>query len=245
MRSTKRLIMRRAAGCALGFALVGPVAGAGQAPGLREVRSWGAGGIGGILGVPVGEFRNYVSLAGGVGGSFAVNLDRAGAVSLRVDAAYLTYGHENRPVFLSGTGGLVSLNMGTDFFIASLRAGPQLTLGQGRVRAYGFGTMGASYFATRTALTDGGCGCYDLASTTNYDDGALSLAGGGGLLIDLSRGRHPVSLDLGASYVRNGQVSYLREGSIVENPDGSLTLSPVQSAADLVVLQLGVSIGLR
>jgi len=246
MRRIRKAIVRRAAGIVLGLSLAGAVTGAGQAPrGLREVRSWGTGGLGLVVGLPVGQFRSFVDVAGGVAGSFAVNLDGRGAVALRFDGAYLQYGNEDRPLALAGSGGLVSLDMNTSFFIASLRAGPQLMLGQGRVRAYGFGTIGVSYFATRTALTDYGCGCYDLAGTTNYDDGALSLAGGGGLLIDLSRGRHPVSLDLGASYVRNGQVSYLREGSIVENPDGSFTLQPVRSDANLVVLQAGVSVGLR
>jgi hypothetical protein len=212
---------------------------------LREVRPWGMGGLGLVVGLPVGQFGSFVNVAGGVGGTFAVNLDARGAVALRFDGAYLQYGNENRPVSLSGTGGLVGLNMSTDFFIASLRAGPQFTLGRGRVRPYGFGTIGVAYFATRTSLNDYGCGCYAVASTTNYDDGAISLAGGGGLLIDLSRGRHPVSLELSASYVRNGQVSYLREGSIVENPDGSFTLQPVRSEAHLVLLQAGVSIGLR
>src|SRR6266571_2850091 len=167
----RKTIVRRAAGLVLGLSLAGAVTGAGQAPpGLREVRSWGTGGLGLVVGLPVGQFRSFVDVAGGVAGSFAVNLDGRGAVALRFDGAYLQYGNEDRP---------------------------------------------------------------------------LALAGGGGLLIDLSRGRHPVSLDLGASYVRNGQVSYLREGSIVENPDGSFTLQPVRSDANLVVLQAGVSIGLR
>jgi hypothetical protein len=242
MRRIRMTLMRRAAGLVLGLSLTGAAAGAGQ---LREVRSWGMGGLGLLVGLPVGQFRSFVDVAGGLGGSFVVNLDRSGAVALRFDGAYLQYGNENRPISLAGTGGLVGLNMSTDFFIASLRVGPQVVLGTGRVRTYGFGTIGGAYFATRTSLGDYGCGCYNLASTTNYDDGALSLAGGGGLLIDLSRGRHPVSLDLGASYVRNGQVSYLREGSIVENQDGSFTLRPVRSDANLVVLQAGVTIGLR
>jgi hypothetical protein len=244
MRRIGNLTARRAAALALALSLGGAGAAQGQTPGLREVRTWGGVGLGLVVGLPVGEFRSYVGPAPGVAGSFAVNLDRAGAVALRVDGAYIQYGNEDRPVSLAGTGGLVNLDMNTDFFIASLRAGPQLVLGQGPVRMYGFGTVGAAYFATWTSLRDN-CGCYDIATTTNYGDGALSLAGGGGFLMDVSRGHHPVSLDVGAMYVRNGRVTYLREGSIVANPDGSFTLQPVRSVANLVVLQLGVSIGLR
>ena len=54
-----------------------------------------------------------------------------------------------------------------------------------------------------------------------------------------------MALDLGATYVRNGAVNYLREGDIIANSDGTFTLQPVRSDADFVVLQLGLSFGLR
>src|SRR2546425_5740180 len=44
--------------------LAGAVTGAGQAPpGLREVRSWGTGGLGLVVGLPVGQFRSFVDAA--------------------------------------------------------------------------------------------------------------------------------------------------------------------------------------
>ena len=39
--------------------------------------------------------------------------------------------------------------------------------------------------------------------------------------------------------------SYLREGDIHDNPDGSISFRPTRTRADLVTLQLGVSVGLR
>src|SRR2546426_7104332 len=175
MRRIRKTIVRRAAGLVLGLSLAGAVTGAGQAPpGLREVRSWGTGGLGLVVGLPVGQFRSFVDVAGGVAGSFAVNLDGRGAVALRFDGAYLQYGNEDRPLALAGSGGRVSLGMNTTFFIASLRAGPQVMLGHGRVRGYGFWTIGVSYFPARTALPGLWGGWYDIAGATNYHDGALS-----------------------------------------------------------------------
>src|SRR5437773_600662 len=202
----------------------------------------GFGGGGVMVGIPVGEFRNFVDVAGGLGGVIGVNLDRRGSVGLRLTGSYLQYGHERRPVALAGTGGLLGLDLNTAFYIASLRAGPQFVFGEGPVRLYGFGTAGVSYFATETSLGGSGCGCWGYPSTVNYDDAVLALEGGGGLLIKLSRA---VALDLGASYVRNGPVTYLREGSISRAADGSLVLRPVRSDANLAVAQLGVVIGLR
>ena len=227
---------------ALGLSLLVAASGAAQSRGLREVRSWGFGGGGVMVGIPVGEFRNFVDVAGGLGGVIGVNLDRRGSVGLRLTGSYLQYGHERRPVALAGTGGLLGLDLNTAFYIASLRAGPQFVFGEGPVRLYGFGTAGVSYFATETSLGGSGCGCWGYPSTVNYDDAVLALEGGGGLLIKLSRA---VALDLGASYVRNGPVTYLREGSISRAADGSVVLRPVRSEANLAVAQLGVVIGLR
>src|SRR3989449_924575 len=167
---------------------------------------------------------------------------RGGTVGRRPTGSSLQYGHERRPVALAGTGGLLGLDLNTAFYIASLRAGPQFVFGEGPVRLYGFGTAGVSYFATETSLGGSGCGCWGYPSTVNYDDAVLALEGGGGLLIKLSRA---VPLDLGASYVRNGPVTYLREGSISPAAHGSLVLRPVRSEANLAVAQLGVVIGLR
>src|SRR2546426_241435 len=51
MRRIRKTIVRRAAGLVLGLSLAGAVTGAGQAPpGLREVRSWGTGGLGLVVG---------------------------------------------------------------------------------------------------------------------------------------------------------------------------------------------------
>jgi hypothetical protein len=231
-----------AAGLACALSVLVATSAATQSRGLREVRSWGTGGAGAMVAIPVGAFRDFVDVAGGLGGLVAVNLDRRGTVGLRLAGSYLLYGHEDRLVPLAGTGGLLNLDLNTNFYIASLRAGPQLVFGDGPVRLYTFGTAGVSYFATESSLGGSGCGCWGYPSTVNYHDAVLGLEGGGGLLIRLS---HAVALDLGASYVRNGAVTYLREGGISQSPDGSLALRPVRSEANLAVVQLGMSIGFR
>jgi opacity protein-like surface antigen len=211
--------------------------------GLREVRgsrgdrhSWGSFGLSVMGGSPAGQFRDFVNdnSVGGLNANLNLNLNRHGTMALRIDGAYLQYGTENRPLPLSATGGLLAGDMNTAFYIASLRAGPELVLGTGHVRPYVFGTAGMSYFATSTSV---GICC----GTTNYHDAVASFAGGGGLRVDLSR---HLSLDLGATFVRNGEVNYLREGDIVSNPDGSFAFQPVRSEANLFLVQLGLSFGL-
>lgn len=236
--------MRRTGVVTIGLMFLAATAGSAQRHGgLREVsgsrgdrHSWGSLGLALVGGSPVGQFRDFVkqNSVGGVNANFSLHLNRRGTVALRVDGAYLLYGNEHRPLPLAGTGGLLAGDMITAFSIASLRAGPEFVLGTGRVRPYIFGMAGVSYFATGTSV--GFC-----CGTTNYHDQVASYAGGGGLRIDLSR---HMSLDLGATFVRNGAVSYLREGDILSNPDGSFTFRPVRSEANLSLLQLGLSFDL-
>ncbi|MBC7788701.1 MAG: hypothetical protein H7Z74_02035 [Anaerolineae bacterium] len=49
------------------------------------------------------------------------------------------------------------------------------------------------------------------------------------------------ALNLGAKYHYGAEATYLGEGDITDNPDGTITLSPRRSKTDLVLWQLGVS----
>ncbi len=237
--------MRRTVGFALGLLFLAATVGSAQRHrGYREVESshrarnsWGSLGFAIAGGTAVGQFSDEVgeNSLGGLNANLSLNFNRRGTVALRIDGTYLQYGSENRPLPAALSGGLLAgAEMTTSFFVASLRAGPEFVLGTGRVRPYIFGTAGVSYFATETSV--GGC-----CGATNYDDAVTSLAGGGGLRIDLS---HSVALDLGAIFVKHGDVTYLREGDILENSDGSVTLQPIQSEGDVFLLQVGLSFAL-
>ncbi len=172
-----------------------------RAPGgLREVRDVGSGGVNLVLAVPTGEFRRNVDIAGGVDVFGAFNLGRGDGVALRVDGSYLVYGSENRVV----TQPFFPVSINSTYSIATFGVGPQVTLGQGPVRLYGFGTFGASYIWVRSSYGVDGCGCEAFASGTDFDDWTVALQGGGGLLINLRSRYVPIALDLGARYLSNG-----------------------------------------
>jgi hypothetical protein len=56
--------------------------------------------------------------------------------------------------------------------------------------------------------------------------------------------RTPVLLDIGATFHRNGEASYLRKGSITDNPDGTINVNPIRSEANFITYRFGVSIGI-
>jgi hypothetical protein len=182
----------------------------------------------------VGEFSRYVSLGGGIGSGVVYNFDDRRTWGLRLDASYLIYGSETRHVAVDP---LVDLDVRTRNQIVSVGVGPQLTLGGHGIRPYFFGSVGFSYFWTMSSIGDAG-------ANTNLDDFAFAGTAGGGLLIPVHRGHRPVFIDLSATYQRNGRVRYLRKGSIEEAPDGSLTITPIESGGNLLLFRAGVSVAI-
>jgi opacity protein-like surface antigen len=197
-------------------------------------------GFNGALARPVGEFQNYVDWGGGLGLYGVVNLDRGNQIGLRLGSSFLIYGHERFATPLLPATRRVWVDVSTDNFIVDFGVGPQITFGRGPLRPYVYGTAGFAYFATVSSV-DGVDGGPDFAHTTNFDDVTYSLTGGGGILMALSR---KVALDLSAQWTHNGEVEYLTRGDIVENWDGSITVYPVRSEANLMTFRFGVAIRL-
>ena len=221
--------MRRIIGLALTLvAATSPLLGQHPA-GLREVRGGGGGNAGFTLAIaqPLGEFRRNGAVAAGLTG-FAV-LGRS-SVGLRIDGAYLVYDSDYRGYGISTTSS-----------IGSLAFGPQITLGQGAIRPYGFATLGGSMFWTSVS-DENYCGCYD--SDVFLLNGRFTTVSqvGTGVLINVSR---RVSLDLGVRDVRHEQVRYVPAGGITENSDGSFSVERVETPVRMRVFQVGVSFGLR
>ena len=142
-----------------------------QRYGLREVRNVGSAGVNLVVAAPVGDFKRNVDIAGGLDVFAAFNLGRSEALALRVDGSYLIYGAENR--FVPQAYFPVSIN--TTYSIATVGLGPQVTLGRGPLRLYGFGTFGASYLWVRSSYGVDGCGCDAFASGTDFDDWTAAI----------------------------------------------------------------------
>ncbi len=229
--------MRRTIGLALLLvALTSPLIGqriAGRRSGLREVRNDGSVGLTFVVAQPLGEFRRNGDVAAGLTGFAVVGLDRRASVGLRIDGAYMVY---DAAYFGYGVSSTSS--------IGTLALGPQVTLGQGPLRLYGFGTVGGSLFWT-SASYSGSCGCYD--PDVFFLDGHFTTTTqlGGGMLITISQRRSPVAIDLGVRDVRHDRVTYVPANGMTDNGDGTFTARRVTTPVELRVFQIGVSIGLR
>jgi hypothetical protein len=223
--------MRRIGMAGLGLLLAAaPLTG--QRSALREVRDEGSLGLTLVVAQPLGEFRRHGAVAAGLTGFAVVGQGRNG-LGLRIDGAYLVYDADYRGYGVS-----------TSSAIGTLAVGPQITLGQGPVRLYGFGTVGGSLFWSSVSYA-GGCGCYDSDDFMLDGHFTTTTQLGTGMLIVVSRRRTPVAIDLGVRDVRHARVGYVPAGGIQDNGDGSYTVRRVETPVELRVFQIGVSIGIR
>jgi len=195
---------------------------------------------------PVGAFDNFIDEGYGVSGGFVWNLDRDRVFGIRAEGGFVQYGNRSKPACISATIGCrVQVDVNTDNDIAFGGIGPQITVPAGPLRPYLNATIGVSYFFTHSSINgrdDGDYGNY--FDTTNHDDAVFAQTAGGGFLIPLSMRRTPVLLDIGATFHRNGQATYLRRDSIRDNPDGSIVINPIRSEANFITYRFGVSIGI-
>ena len=216
------------------------------AQGLREVpdRFRAVLGAGGTVLRPMGEFQRHVQWGGGLNLFGAYHPVRSVPVGLRLDGGVMLYGREAFAVAPSPTLPRVALEGTTSNIIATVGVGPQVTVGRGWLRPYGYGTIGLAYFATTSELR-GISGGEAFATTTNFDDLTGSLSVGGGLLIQLSSSRRPAMLDLSVQSAFSGPTQYLRKGSLVDLPDGTVAYTPIRSRTDMMQFRVGVAVGLR
>jgi opacity protein-like surface antigen len=193
---------------------------------------------------PVGEFADVVDTGWGLEGHLRLPVDER-PLSIRLDLGIVEYGRERKRVCLSATVGCrIQVDLVTTNYIAFGSLGPQLGVTRGPIRPYVTAGLGFAYFATESRIEDVDDFDQGHFSTTNFSDFTLALTGTAGFQVQLSSGRTPVSLDLAVRYHRNGDAEYLTENDIVDEPDGSITIFPNRSDANLLTFQLGVSVGI-
>jgi len=203
----------------------------------------GAVGINFLIAEPQDEFSALVDAGYGAEFFGRIPLDPKGLVSLRADLGFLIYGYESKRVCLEGVGCRVEARLETSNNIFFGGIGPELALPLDWMRPYVNAFLGFGYFNTTSNL-ESLWGDDDIFTTENFGDGDLSWGFGGGLEMTLNRGRVPIALNLGARYHENGIREYLTEGDILDHPDGSVTLFPNISEANLISYRVGLTIGI-
>jgi len=200
-----------------------------------------------LIGIPVGEFGAHVSVSPGIGVSGVIQHSDRAVVGVRLDGYYLAYGIDTRRMSPELVAALVdvpppggALDVTTENRIHALLAGPQIGVRGRDAGAYLSVGAGLSRFATISSVTMADPLSEDgevTLSTTNFEHYVLAWAGSAGLDIRLANN---ISLAIDAQYLHNGRTRYVDEGSLRIDQTGA-SFTPTESAANLVVLQIGIS----
>jgi hypothetical protein len=190
-----------------------------------------------VVAQPKGELAGNVPTGYGFDLTGMFRIDPKGWLNIRADLGGVQYGRERQRVSSLVTG-RVMLDVETANRIGFGSIGAQVQIPEGWFRPYANAAIASTYFWTESTLS-GADDAYQYASDTNYDDWSHAWVFGGGVMVPF--GKTLGSLNLGAKYHYGGHATYLREGDITDNPDGSITISPRASKTDLVLWQVGVS----
>lgn len=193
-----------------------------------------------LVAQPKGEFATQLDTEGfgaNIAGLF--RLDKEGIFSIRADLGGQQYGSETLRVPYLPITGRVALNVRTTNSAFWGSIGPQITVAAGPVQPYVNASIGFMELITSTSVR-GSNSNYRYASTNNSDDATSAYIFGGGVYVPFGSSK-TWKLHAGARYFYGGNATYLKEGDIQDNPDGSVTLFPRYSKTDQVTWQLGVS----
>ena len=194
-----------------------------------------------VLSQPKGEFANNIDNGFGADGFVRMRLDRAGILSIRADLGGAQYGSETLPAGYI-YGGRIGVQVETTNSIFWGSIGPQLTAPVGPIRPYANAAIGFMNFTTNSSVK--GTGAYEgetYASTENQSDNTHAWIFGGGVLFPFTGHLSMLAIDAGAKYFTGGRATYLKEGAIQDNNDGTITIFPSHSKTDLVTWHVGVS----
>ncbi len=193
-----------------------------------------------VISQPKGALANNIGNGFGFNGTGMFRLDPKGFLSMRGDVGGVQYGRELIEIPYSQFTGRIALDLETTNSIAWGAIGGQLQIPDGWFRPYANASIAYTHFATESSLT-GSDDEYEYASTTNHSDGSRAWIFGGGVVIPFGNKFALGGINLGARYHYGGEATYLNEGDIIDNADGSVTLNRRRSKTDLVLWQLGVS----
>jgi len=190
---------------------------------------------------PQGDFAANAGRGLGAAGTFLYHLNSAGWASVRFDALWTQYGKETKRVPLSETvGERVLVNVNTTNEMGAFGVGPEFSLPFGPIRPYVNGAFNGVIFRTYSSVEGSNSENENFANTKNHGDSTTAWSYGGGVRIPVNKKSVGIDLDFGFRYYKGGTASYLNESSIIDRPNGEITVIPFRTSTPFIVYMIGV-----
>ncbi len=199
-----------------------------------------------LIAYPKNEFKHNVDRTFyGLSGEFFFQPPNS-PFSVGISLEYLNYGSETRTEPWIADVPEVWIDITTRNSIFSGAALLRLSPTGGPFRPYVEGLIGFNYLFTYTSVSDADSWSEDIATTTNFDDWALTYGAGAGAILRAldvrnrqGRSQFSLYLEIGVRYLKGGTAEYLRERSIIHD-NGSLSYTPLISTTDLLKTRFGI-----
>lgn len=209
----------------------------------------GEGGLAFTVGVPQGEFAEQNDNLGFGGTMYGAFGPATAPVLVGFEAGFLIYGHERRSEPFSTTIPDVTVDVTTSNNLVNGHLFARLQPASGVFRPFADALFGFKYLFTETSIRSEGFndGDGNVASSTNFDDTAVSYGFGGGVQIQVFDGQHKadapaaVYIELGGRYLFGSEAEYLKEGSI-RRQNGQVEFDVTRSKTELLTINLGIGI---
>jgi hypothetical protein len=205
------------------------------------------------IATPQNEFADNLDATGfGGGGAFFYHLPES-TISFGAGIDFYVYGSETRKEPFSQFAPEVTVDVTRTNSIFQGFLMLRLQPPAAKITPYADGLFGFNYLFTRTSVKSEGWDDddHEIASSTNYDDGALAYGAGAGLLISVythEAGMDPedrdvnLAIDLGFRYLKGGEASYLKKGDIEIDENNKVIYHPNNSFTDLITINIGVNV---
>lgn len=199
-----------------------------------------------------GEFRDYVSGAGGITIDFSSWADPTKtSMVFGGDIGYYIYGYKSEPVDLYlSNGDIVYATEERTNSIVSLHGFLRVLGPETQVRPYAEMVFGGSLFSTSTSVKNR-YSDNEISSDWNKATLAWSVGAGAGCMIRIYTPETPgkvnsVYLDLRIRYLAGSRTSYLTEKGIAYDRSArAIVFTPSRSTTDMFYYHLGVQIPLN
>jgi hypothetical protein len=202
-------------------------------------------GIGLFGGFAVGDFREADKGGGGVDVMLGFQPFRREPLSIRGNVVFLDYGGLRQRGYQEVCDQFGSCFLEEVEFDARnhtamfFQIGPEFMVTDGKWRPFGFALLGTTVFNSTMVLPESQTTEGDAIFTSNN----FSTAYGVGLRRVGTRWGRETGFELSGRFTRNGKASYLTEGGITQNSDGSFTITPREGAANIVGIHIGFWVG--
>lgn len=121
-------------------------------------------------------------------------------------------------------------------------AGPEIMATAGTLRPFAFAMVGRNFFRSQANFKPTSPGGQEFSQSL-FSSHNFSTAYGGGIRTMVPTSGRGIGIEVAARVNRNVDAEYLTERGVVENPDGSVTITPRRGQAHVLGISVGIWVG--